>query len=239
MNIALIFAGGIGSRLNSSKDALPKQFLEIEGKPILVYTLENFQKNKNIDKIYISTLSSYIDYVWELCGKYNIDKVSSVVSGGECAMESIYKGLIAAKEDNCPDDSIVLIHDGVRPIITQKVIDDNIDCAIKNSNAITVIPCQETIVVSEDYKSAKYVPIRKETFRAQAPQTFRLGDVIEAHKNVSNYENIVDNCTLFMKQNKKVHLTEGNFGNIKVTTYEDVCLLRGILQYLKAGKNEF
>ena len=125
MNIAIIFAGGIGQRLNNGLELSPKQFLKINNKPILVYTLENFQKHKCIDKIYIATLKDYIEYTNELVKKFSITKVVSVVEGGSCAMESIYNALIEAKKDN-PDNSIVLIHDGVRPIITQEVISNNI-----------------------------------------------------------------------------------------------------------------
>ena len=230
MNIAIVFAGGIGQRLNNE---LPKQFLEIDGKPILIYTLEHFQNHKRIDKIYISTLSDYIDYTHGLIEKFNITKVASVVEGGVSAMESIYNALIAAKKEN-DDDSIVLIHDGVRPIINSKVIDNNIDSVIKNGSAITTIPCNETIVESKNGTIAHHVPLRKETFKAQAPQSFRLKDVIEAHKAVKNdYTDIVDNCTLFMSLGKEVSLVEGNFGNIKITTPEDVYILKGVLEYIK------
>lgn len=233
MNIAIIFAGGIGQRLNNE---LPKQFLEIDGKPILIYTLEHFQNHKKIDKIYIATLTSYIDYTKELIDKFNINKVASVVAGGSCAMESIYNALIAAKNEN-EGDSIVLIHDGVRPIINSEVIDNNIESVIKNGSAITTIPCNETIVESKDGSIAHHVPLRKETFKAQAPQSFKLKDVIEAHEAIKNdYTDIVDNCTLFMTLGKKVHLVEGNFGNIKITTPEDVYILKGVLEYIKTKK---
>ncbi|MBQ8635125.1 2-C-methyl-D-erythritol 4-phosphate cytidylyltransferase [bacterium] len=239
MNIAIIFAAGIGQRLNSENN-LPKQFLQINEKPILIHTLEHFQNHKKIDKIYIATLEEYINTTEELIKKYNINKAKKIVKGGSCAMESIYNALSAAKSEN-PDDSIVLIHDGVRPILNSEVIDNNIESVIKNGNAITIVPCVETIVVSQDKNIANSVPIRKETFKAQAPQSFRLGEIIEAHnieKADSNYLDVVDNCTLYMKQNRKVYLVEGNFGNIKITTPEDVYILKGILDFIKAKENK-
>jgi len=231
MNIAIIFAGGVGQRLNSTTE-LPKQFLEINEKPILIYTLEHFERHEKIDKIYIATLEKYIEHTKNLLEKFNIKKVAKVVKGGNCAMQSIYNALNAAANEN-PKDSIVLIHDGVRPVINSKVIDNNIQSTIEKGNAITAIPCSETIVESKDSKVAHHVPIRKETFKAQAPQSFRLEEILNAHKTINNqYENIVDNCTLFMLLNKKVHLVEGNFGNIKITTPEDIYILKGILEYL-------
>lgn len=235
MNIAIIFAAGKGERLNFEHDELPKQFIEIEGKPLLIHTLENFQKHEMIDKIYISTLIEQIGHVKNLVKKWNIDKVSDVIEGGSCAMESIYKTLKRAKKD-CDGDSVVLIHDGVRPIITPDVINNNIKSVINDGNAITIIPCNETIVVSYDKKKANCVPIRKETFKAQAPQSFRLDEIIKAHESVKSYNNIVDNCTLFVKLGKEVNLVEGNFGNIKITTPEDVYILEGILKYFKLKK---
>ncbi|MBQ4646133.1 MAG: 2-C-methyl-D-erythritol 4-phosphate cytidylyltransferase [Candidatus Gastranaerophilales bacterium] len=237
MNIAIIFAAGIGQRLNNKEDDLPKQFLEIEGKPILIYTLEHFEKHDNIDKIYIATLDKYINYVYNLVQKFNIKKACSIVQGGACAMESIKNALDVASKEN-PSDSIVLIHDGVRPIINSRVIDDNIKSVIENGNAITAIPCCETIVESKNGKIAHHVPIRKETFKAQAPQSFRLQDVLNAHNEIENYDDIVDNCTLYTKLKKEVYLVEGNFGNIKITTPEDVYILKGILEYVKVKENK-
>ena len=235
MNIAIIFAGGKGERLNNSF-ALPKQFLKIDGKEILVHTLLKFALHPGIDKIYISVLKDYKDFTQKLIEKYDIPKVCGVTDGGDSAQESIYNALVCAEKENS-SDSIVLIHDGVRPIITDKVISDNIVSVRSYGTAITVVPCYETIIVTKDGKNTDEVPIRKETFKAQAPQSFRLGDIIEVHKEFRKkdnpYENMVDSCTLFHTLGKKTHLVAGNFGNIKVTTPEDVYILRGILEYNK------
>lgn len=236
MNIAIIFAGGVGQRLCNSKDSIPKQFLEINGKPILIHTLEHFQNHPEIDKIYISVLENYIDYTKELVKNFKIDKVKGIVKGGKCGQESIYNALKCAQSEN-PDDSIVLIHDGVRPIITEKVITDNIESVKKYGTGVTSTPCYETILVSKNGDIPQHVPLREETYAAQAPQSFRLGEILEAHEKIKNYDGIVDSCTLFHILGRETRLVRGNFGNIKITTPQDVFILKGILEFKKEAEN--
>lgn len=227
--------GGRGERLNNSFD-LPKQFLKIDGKEILIHTLLKFENHPEIDKIYLSVLKEYMEFTHMLIEKYEIKKVCKIVEGGDSAQKSIYNALKAAGTENS-SDSVVLVHDGVRPIITNKVISDNILGVKTFGTAVTVVPCYETIIESKDGLATNHVPIRKETFKAQAPQSFRLGEILEAHekirKNENPYQDIVDSCTLFNKLGKDTHLVAGNFGNIKVTTPEDVYILKGILEYKK------
>ena len=231
MNIAIIFAGGKGTRMGAE---IPKQFLEINGKPILVHTLELFQYHKMIDKIYISTLKDYIPYVNKLIDIYKLSKVEAVIEGGETAQDSIYKGLKKAQEGN-PEDSIVLLHDGVRPFVSVDVITDNIESTKKYGNAITVLPAYETVVTSEDGKEVDTVTNRNKTYTAQAPQSFYLKEIVEAHEEIQRrpqkYENMVDACTIFKELRKKVYLVRGNRGNIKITTPEDVSTLKAYLQF--------
>ena len=231
MNIAIIFAGGSGVRIG---EGIPKQFLEINGKPVIIHTLQLFQYHEMIDKIYISVLNGYISYMEELIDEYRLNKVSAVVPGGETAQDSIYNALKRAEKEN-PGDSIVLIHDGVRPFVSYDVISNNIFGVKENGNAITCTSCYETILLSKDGKEVNSVPYRKETFAAQAPQSFYLQDIIAAHDTVralpTRYENMVDACTILKSQGLKVHMVEGNRGNIKVTTPEDVYMFRALLQY--------
>jgi 2-C-methyl-D-erythritol 4-phosphate cytidylyltransferase len=241
MNIAIIFSGGKGIRLNG--DSTPKQFLEVNNKPILVHTLERFQYHPQIDKIYISILSEYFDFCLDLIKKYNLSKVAGVVYGGDTAQKSIYNALKKAAEEN-PDNSIVLIHDGVRPIITEEVISANIESVKKYGTGITSTPCYETILVSSDGKTPQEIPIRRETFAAQAPQSFFLKDILDAHEIIQKtnpkYTDIVDSCTLFDKLEKTTHLVAGNSGNIKITTPQDMYILGGILKYnsdVREGNN--
>ena len=234
MNIAIIFAGGIGQRLNNGENSTPKQFLKINDKPIIIRTLELFQTHKDIDKIYISIHPDYYEYMQELVKYYYITKTAGIVNGGKTGQESIYNALKLAQKEN-PQDSIVLIHDGVRPNITEEVITKNIECTKKNGNAITCTSCFETILISENGINPEHVPYRKNTYAAQAPQTFHLGEVIEAHeitrKTNPNYTDIVDTCTLYKTLNKKTFMVKGNRGNIKITTIEDLYILRALIRY--------
>lgn len=234
MNIAIIFAGGIGQRLNNGENSTPKQFLKINDKPIIIRTLELFQTHKDIDKIYISIHPDYYEYMQELVKYYYITKTAGIVNGGKTGQESIYNALKLAQKEN-PQDSIVLIHDGVRPNITEEVITKNIECTKKNGNAITCTSCFETILISDNGINPEHVPYRKDTYAAQAPQTFHLGEVIEAHeitrKTNPNYTDIVDTCTLYKTLNKKTFMVKGNRGNIKITTIEDLYILRALIRY--------
>lgn len=172
-NIAIVFAGGVGQRLSKGENTLPKQFLKINDKPIIIHTLEIFQKHKQIDKIYIAIHPDYYNYMQELVKIHYITKVVGIVKGGKTGQDSIYNALCVAKEQNS-GDSLVLIHDGVRPNITQDVITRNIEYAEKYGNAITSTSCFETILISENNINPKNVPYRKNTYAAQAPQTLSL-----------------------------------------------------------------
>ncbi|RKI38675.1 2-C-methyl-D-erythritol 4-phosphate cytidylyltransferase [bacterium D16-51] len=230
-NIAMIFAGGKGVRMGSG---IPKQFLEIHGKPILVHTLELFQEHDMIDKIYVSVLKEYIEKTRKLVKKYQLDKVVSVIAGGETAQDSIYNVLKEAERENA-QDSIVLLHDGVRPFVSYNTIRKNIESVKKYGNAITCTSCQETILLSQSGEKVDSVPYRKDTFAAQAPQSFYLKDIIEAHDQIRakdpTYENMVDACTIMTTLGKEVVMVSGNRGNIKVTTPEDVYMFRALLNY--------
>lgn len=242
MNIAIIFAGGIGQRLSENKTDIPKQFIEVYDKPIIVHTLENFQNHKEIDKIYISTLSNYKRHMQTLVEKYNLSKVSKIVDGGETAQDSIYNALIVAQQEN-DENSIVLIHDGVRPIVKENVISQNIEMTKNKGNAITCIPAYETTLISEDKISPKEVPFRKNIFIAQAPQSFILKEIIEAHnqirKHQEKYENMIDSCTIYHTLGLKTYMVKGHFGNIKVTTPEDLYLIKALLKYNDEKKSVF
>ena len=234
MNIAIIFAGGVGKRLAKENNSIPKQFLKINDKPIIVHTLELFQNHPEIDKIYIAINPKYFDYMRELVKHYYIAKTAGIVLGGATGQDSIYNALKLAYDEN-PSNSIVLIHDGVRPNITNKVISDNIACALKNGNAITCTACQETILVSENGINPNQVPYRKNTFAAQAPQTFKLGEIMTAHEKMRkinpNYTDIVDSCTLYKTLGLETYMIEGNRGNIKITTIEDLYVLRAFIRF--------
>lgn len=231
MNIAIIFAGGSGRRMGAG---MPKQFLEINGKPIIIHTLDNFQNSPLIDKIYISCKKEYIHKLENMLEYYRITKAAGIVEGGETGQDSIYNGLKCALKEN-PEDSIVLVHDGVRPLISEEVIEENIECVKKYGSAVTCTPFFETPVISVSGEVVEDMPVRKYMFTAQAPQSFRLGEIVRAHEEIRKtnpeYKNIADSCYLYRNLGKEVHIVEGNRGNIKVTTLEDFYLLRALLQY--------
>ena len=221
--IAIIFAGGVGQRMGAS---IPKQFLNVYGKPIIIHTLEKFQYHEEIDKIYVACKEDLIPVFKTMVKKYNITKIPEhgIVAGGKTGQDSIYNALYAASLENS-GDSIVLIHDGVRPLITPEVISRNIASVKEYGSAITCTPCFETPVVSYDGENVASLPKRKYVYTAQAPQSFLLGDILSMHEKVRkenpNYTDIIDSCTLMQINGFHVRLIEGNRGNIKVTTPED------------------
>lgn len=235
MNIAIIFAGGVGKRMGNN--GVPKQFLRVDGVPIIVHTLRIFQNHDDIDKIYISMVESHIPRMQRLIRIHELNKVCGIVPGGETGQDSIYNALKAAEAENA-GDSVVLIHDGVRPILTDQVIRNNIEGVKAYGSAITSIPCTETIVVSRDGCTPDSIPYRKELYKAQAPQSFYLSDIIEAHDVLRNtpqrYDDLVDSCSIYFKLNKPIHFVKGNFGNLKVTTPNDVYVIEGLLKYRDA-----
>ena len=233
-NIAIIFAGGVGSRMGSE---IPKQFLQVYGKEIIIHTLEKFQYNDNVDLIYVGCVEEYIHDFEQMVQKYHITKipVDGIIPGGTSGQDTIYKVLKRAREDN-PGDSICLIHDGVRPLITDDLINKCIKSVQEYGSAVTVTKAFETPIISEDGEKVKEVLPRKFVYTAQAPQSFRLDDILAAHEKIrateEGYDNprIVDSCSLMKECGNVVHIVEGNRGNIKVTTLDDYITLLGNLE---------
>ena len=226
MNIAVIFAGGTGTRMNTTSK--PKQFLELHGKPILIYTLELFQQSPSIDGIIVVMLDSWISYSIELIEKYRIDKVKAVVSGGKTGQESIFNGVKKANE-LYSDDSVVLIHDGVRPLVDVETIEKCIRCVKENGTAITVSPATETIALKGEDSVGKILP-RKDCLLAKAPQCFRLGDFYKAHLQARESGNVdfIDSASLMQFYGYNLHTIEGPVENIKITTPGDFYIFRAI-----------
>lgn len=235
-NVAVIFAGGTGTRMGV-KD-VPKQFLEVEGKPIIIYTLEYFQNHPEIDEIYVVCIEAWIDYLKFQLEKYGMNKVVSVVPGGKTGQDSIYIGLKEA-EKNCSPDDVVLIHDGVRPFISEELISRNIADTRRNGNSITCTGCNETFIVSKNGVDVDSVPVRRESYNAQAPQAFKLGEIIEAHETMRaknpDYIDVIDSCTLFNLLGKKTYLTEGVRGNTKITNPVDLYIFQAWLEFKNNG----
>ena len=230
MNIAVIFAGGVGARMHS-KDR-PKQFLELYHKPIIIHTIEIFEHAKNIDAIVISCIEAWIPYLKDLLYRFRIEKVQKIVPGGETGQLSIFNGLKAANEISNGSKSIVLIHDGVRPFISEKVIDDNISSVKLNGSAITTAPAKETILVVNESSIIDHVPNRENSRIAKAPQSFWLDDILGIHHQAlqDGFINFIDSCTMMHYYGKRLFLVDGPNENIKITTPEDFYIMRAILE---------
>lgn len=231
MNIAVIFAGGVGSRMHSKER--PKQFLEMYNKPIIIHTIEHFENHPMIDAIVVVCVEDWIDYCKSLLYKFRIEKVKVVVSGGATGQLSIYNGLKAAKEISGDEKSIVLIHDGVRPLINDKIITDNINSVKENGSAITTAVVKETILVVNDGTSTiDYVPSRKNSRVARAPQSFWLDDILAAHEKAlsEGITDCIDSCTMMQHYGFNLFLVDGPGENIKITTPEDFYTMRAILE---------
>lgn len=229
MNIAVIFAGGTGTRMNS-KDK-PKQFLKMHDKPIIIHTLEKFQNNENIDAIVIACIKQWINHLLQLIEYYHISKVKRIVPGGETGQLSIYAGLNAAKDIAEGKNAIVLIHDGVRPLINDDVINKNIASVMKNGSAITSVNVTETIMEINDDASIKYIPDRTHSRLARAPQSFLLDEILDVHNKalLEGKKDFIDSCTMMSHYGKKLYLIDGPIEIIKVTTPQDFYIMRAIL----------
>lgn len=230
MNIAVIFAGGVGSRMHSKEK--PKQFLEIYHKPIIVHTIEHFEENDLIDAVVVVCVKDWIPYFSELVYQFRLDKVKRIVPGGTSGQLSIYNGLCAAKKMAGEEASIVLIHDGVRPLISSELLTENILAVKKYGSSITSGIVKETIVEIYDDGAIKMVPDRSHSRVAKAPQCFWLEDILNAHKKALSEDrtDFIDSCTLMQYYGYKLHMTDGPYENIKITTPDDFYTMRAILQ---------
>lgn len=228
MNIAIIFAGGSGQRMNTRSK--PKQFLDVHGKPVIIYTLEIFQEHKDIDGIILVCIESWIEYTKELIKKYNLTKVLDVIPGGKIGQESIFLGLETAYKDY-DKDSIVLIHDGVRPLINEDVITNCLDCVEKNGNAVTIAPAIETIFRKNEDGTVGDIFKRSDCELAKAPQCFYLKDIYNAHLRAQreNKYDFIDSASMMQYYGHKLYTVEGPAENIKITTPSDFYIFRAIM----------
>lgn len=228
MNIAVIFAGGVGRRMNS-KDR-PKQFLMVHGKPIIVHTIELFEYHEEIDGIIVVCVKDWIPYMEEMKYRYRLDKIGKIVPGGETGQLSIYNGLCAAKEVYGVEDNIVLIHDGVRPLITAQTISDNIESVKKYGSAITCAVVKETVVLVGDDNAVNDVPSREHSRLARAPQSFWLKDILEVDTKAiaEGNTNMIDSCSMMRKYGRDLAVVTDSSENIKITTPEDFYIFRAL-----------
>jgi 2-C-methyl-D-erythritol 4-phosphate cytidylyltransferase len=227
-HIAVIFAGGSGKRMNTV--AKPKQFLDLNGKPIIIYTTEIFDNLPEIDGIVVVCLESWIPYLKKLIRKFEITKVVDIIPGGDTGQESIYNGIVSAAKHFSEDD-MVLIHDGVRPLINEKAILDNIKTVEQYGSCITCIPATETLVVKQEDGSLE-IPARNNSLIARAPQSFIIKDILSAHNRArtENRHDFIDSCTMMSHYGYKLHTIIGPMENIKITTPTDFFIFRAMVE---------
>ncbi|AIX05103.1 nucleotidyl transferase [Streptococcus agalactiae] len=227
MNIGVIFAGGVGRRMNTK--GKPKQFLEVHGKPIIVHTIDIFQNTEAIDAVVVVCVSDWLDYMNNLIERFNLTKVKAVVAGGETGQMSIFKGLEAA-EQLATDDAVVLIHDGVRPLINEEVINANIQSVKETGSAVTSVRAKETVVLVNDSSKISEVVDRTRSFIAKAPQSFYLSDILSVERDAisKGITDAIDSSTLMGMYNRELTIVEGPYENIKITTPDDFYMFKAL-----------
>ena len=237
-NVALIIAGGSGHRMGQD---IPKQFINVYDKPVLIYTLEGFQKHPQIDTIEVVCIDGWHDVLWAYAKQFGIDKLQWIVSGGETGQESIRNGVYNL-EDKCSKDDIIIIHDGIRPLVDATVLTDVIMKCNMHGNAVTSMPYNEQIFVvdeKDDTITTKYIP--RETLRRVAtPQAYRFGILDEKYheayeKKIGIYGSSYTN-TMMVELGETLHFAAGSDKNIKLTTKDDLEMFKA---YLKSDKDNW
>lgn len=229
MNIALLIAGGSGNRMGQD---IPKQFMHVDGCPVIIHTMNCFQCHPDIDAIAVVCLKGWETVLQAYANQFNITKLKHIFSGGISGMESIHNGIVGLRDTGYEDEDLVLIHDSVRPLLSQDIISSNIAICKSYGYAITGIKCREAILESDDGFVASVSIPRDKLIRTQTPQTFRLKNILNIHNEAKN-KGIVDSvasCTLVAEVGgREMHIVPGSEKNIKITTIEDLEILRALM----------
>jgi len=233
VNFAIVLAAGVGQRMRNG--GLPKQFLKLMGKPIIIYTLEKFEESEEIDKIIVVCHGSYIEHMQSLLQLYQIKKVEKVIIGGSDRQSSLQRGLDGIVKIGGKPEDIVVIHDGVRPLVDLSTIHENIRIARQYGCAITVHPVTESVVITESEEAGMSdFKKRADTYSMTAPQTFQLEKIIQAYQRVGMLEQgnipLLDAAMVYAQTGEEVHLVKEQGANIKITTPEDFYFLKAILE---------
>lgn len=226
-NIGLIIAGGSGNRMHQD---IPKQFITVNERPVIVYTLEAFENHPEIDAIAVVCIKGWEQVLWAYAKQFNITKLQYVVPGGKNGQDSIRNGVYEL-EKHFDKDDIVLIHDAIRPMVSAEIISDNIRIAREYGNAVAVIPCAEAMMQTENGKVSVGSYPRDRLKRTQTPQAFHIGDICELHRRALEVgiTNSVASCTLKIEMGEQVYFSAGSEKNIKLTTVEDIDIFKALL----------
>lgn len=227
-NIALIIAGGSGARMHQD---IPKQFLTVNEKPVIVYTLEAFQKHAEIDVIAVVCIEGWDQVLWAYANQFNITKLKYIVPGGKNGQDSIRNGVYEIEKHYAPDD-IVLIHDAIRPMVSAEIISDCIVKTRKYGCAIATIPCAEAMMQTDDGICSTGSYPRNNLKRTQTPQGFPIGKICDLHRRAleAGITNSVASCTLMIEMGEQVYFSTGSEKNIKLTTVEDIDIFKALLE---------
>lgn len=226
-NIALLIAGGSGNRMGQS---IPKQFLTVNERPVIVYTLEAFQKHPEIDVIAVVCIDGWQSVLQAYANQFNMTKLKHIIPGGTNGQDSIRNGVYELEKIYSPEN-IVLIHDAIRPMVSAEIISDCIRVTREKGNAITVIPCAEAMIQTEDGNVSVGSYPRDRLKRTQTPQGFHLGDICDLHRRAleAGITNSVASCTLKIEMGEQVYFSMGSEKNIKLTTVEDIDIFKALL----------
>ena len=226
MIFGAILAGGTGSRMGLTN--MPKQFLELGDKPIIIHTLQKFLLNLKFDLIYLGIHENWTSYMDDLIEKYIVDEENKnrikIISGGldrNSTIMNIVEDI--EKKYTLTNEDIIVTHDAVRPFITSRILEDNIDTALRYGACDTVISAIDTIVISENNKIIKEIPNRQYMYQGQTPQSFKILELKKLYNELSKEEKeiLTDACKIFVIKDREVHLVRGEISNLKITTQED------------------
>ena len=228
MNIALLTAAGLGSRMRLD---VPKQFLHIEGKPVILYTMEAFQRHPQIDAMIVVTLENWKETVSAYARDYGIGKLRWIATGGETGQESIRKG-IEELARYCGKEDVIMVHDGNRPFVSEEIISDSLATYKKYGNAVAAMPCVEAIFRSMDGRASNDSIPREQLFRTQTPHTYELGKLLWAHKEAEKRKirDTAATCVLMQMLGETIHFSRGSDKNLKLTTQDDLDIFRAMIR---------
>ncbi len=226
-NYVILLAGGVGKRMGAD---IPKQFMEVKGKPIIVYSIENFQRNPQIEKIVVVCVKDWIEYCQELVEKYSLTKVQWIIEGGNTGHDSIRNGVFFLK-DKIDVNDFIIVHDAVRPILPQKAIDDVIRVAHEKGNASSSIACHPPIVYTEDGESGITDIDREHVMLTASPQAYNYSLALSCYEKAEKEDrhDFTFTSSLLIHCKERVYFAKGTTSNIKVTKKEDIALFEALL----------
>ena len=226
--IAMVMAGGSGSRMHQN---IPKQFLTVDERPVIVYTLEVFQKHPEVDTIAAVCIEGWENVLDAYAKQFGITKLKHIITGGASAFESIRNGVFELEKHFSPDD-MVLIHDGIRPMVSPEIISECIRVGLKYGNAITAIPCPEAMMITDDGVVSRGTFANTSLKRTQTPHAFYLKDICALHRRAieSGIKNSLSSCSLVEELGGHVYFSSGSEKNLKLTTLDDIDIFKALLR---------